>query len=419
MRSAVMQVNIMESRPGHSQPSAVSNEEQLEALVKEGQARNEELRAAKEEAERANAAKDEFLAMLSHELRTPLTPVLSIVSATLEEGNLPPDLRHTFDLIRRNVQLEARLIEDLLNLSQVLSGRLQIHPEPLDLHNCINAAIDLCRADLEARRVEISTEYAEGADHIVGDAARLQQLFWSLLRNAGETASGGARMEIVTRREGGQLIVEVKDQGLHISSERLTSMLEALENSPGTPRFGSLGLSLAIARSIAEAHGGTLSAGNPVEGHGVVFSLVLPDGMDIASPERPEQDPRQAGRRGGPTILVVEDHEDTRRVLARALRRKGFGIRAAASVESACEQFADQPADLVICDIGLPDGTGWDVIRKLRGKGPVRAIAVSGYGMDHDLQRSREAGFSAHITKPVDFPRLEAIITSLLKTEPV
>jgi CheY-like chemotaxis protein len=168
-----------------------------------------------------------------------------------------------------------------------------------------------------------------------------------------------------------------------------------------------------------EGHGGTIRAESDGQGRGTVFHICLPT-TDAAppSPDSPTRVPLAAVR--GKTILVVEDHEDTRRALARALRRRGFGVTAAGSVAAACEQYAAAPADLVICDIGLPDGTGWELMEKLRAQTPVRAIAVSGYGMDHDLERSERAGFVAHLTKPIDFPRLEAVIVEKLsETNPI
>jgi signal transduction histidine kinase/ActR/RegA family two-component response regulator len=371
-----------------------------EASIPEALGKTEVLRTVKEE----------FLPMLSHELRTPLTPVLGIVSSTLQDSSLAPDLRETFRLIERNIQIEARLIDDLLDLSRVVAGRFEVQKLPVNLHACIEAAIDICQPALDAKNIAIHTALHAAAPMVAGDFSRLQQVFWNLLRNAAEFTPSGGRVEITTRGEGGQLVTEIRDSGIGIPAGELTKIFEAFAIRAPHFRFGSLGLGLFIARSLTEAHGGTLTARSAGPDQGAVFIATLP-ALGEAQPEAPGD---IAKRLRGKTVLVVEDHEDTRRVLSRALRRRGFGVTAAATAETACAQFISQPADLLICDIGLPDGTGWDVMKRLRERGPVKAIAVSGYATEADLQRSRDAGFLAHITKPVDFPQLESVISKVL-----
>jgi signal transduction histidine kinase len=390
--------------------------EELERLYREAQAHNEDLRLAKEAAERANAAKDEFLSMLSHELRTPLTPVLSIVSATLAEHQLSADLRETFLLIQRNTQLEARLIDDLLDLTRVLEGRVHVEKTQLDLHACIQSAIDVCQGEFDAKKVALRTEFLAHPAATLGDFSRIQQVLWSILRNAVQYTPAGGRVDVSTQVDGTDIVVLIRDTGIGIEPERLKEIFEAFNKPLPAHRSGSLGLGLAISRSIMSAHGGTITARSGGNGQGTVFHLTFPQFRPQAAvPAAAAEAPQKSFR--GKTILVVEDHDDTRRVLSRALRRKGFGVTAAASVETACEQYSHHRADLVICDIGLPDGTGWDVMKRLRQEGPVRAIAVSGYGMDQDVQKSHDAGFLAHITKPVDFPKLENVIEQILQTD--
>jgi signal transduction histidine kinase/CheY-like chemotaxis protein len=375
------------------------------------------LRAAKEEAERASAAKDDFLAMLSHELRTPLTPVLSIVSATLSEGNLSLDQKETFQIVQRNIELEARLIDDLLDLTQIVSGRIAVERRPVDIHACIQSALDICQQGFLDRQIALATNFEAAHPLVAGDSPRLHQVLWNLLKNAVKFTAPGGRVEIVTQNHGSEVVIEIRDTGVGIEEERLEAIFGPLtgqkRQAPGT----GLGLGLAITRAIVEAHRGEIRAFSSGRNRGASFRVSLP------AAERPPEESKSAPEAGGNTfrghtVLVVEDHEDTRRVLSRALRRKGFGVTVAAGVESAVEQFAASHPDLVICDIGLPDGTGWDVMRRIRETGPVRAIAVSGFGMDHDVQRSREAGFIAHLTKPVDFPRLEAVLSDALRTAP-
>jgi CheY-like chemotaxis protein len=341
--------------------------------------------------------------------------VLSIVSSTLSEGDLSPDLRETFQIVQRNIELEARLIDDLLDLTQIVSGRLAVERRPVDIHSCIQGALDICQQGFIDRQIAVRTDFSATNPIAAGDSPRLHQVLWNLLKNAVKFTAPGGRVEIETLNEGSDVVIEIRDTGIGIEEERLESIFGpytgAKPQAPGT----GLGLGLAITRAIVLAHGGEIRAFSSGKNRGASFRVRLP-GTSEEPEAKPATEPTGQSYRGH-TVLVVEDHEDTRRVLSRALRRKGFGVTVAAGVESAVEQFAASHPDLVICDIGLPDGTGWDVIRRLREAGPVRAIAVSGFGMDQDLQRSREAGFIAHLTKPVDFPRLEAVLSQALQSD--
>jgi len=317
-------------------------------------------------------------------------------------------------MVQRNIELEARLIDDLLDLTQIVSGRLAVERRPVDIHACIQGALDICQQGFIDRQIAVRTEFSATQPLVAGDSPRLHQVLWNLLKNAAKFTAPGGSVEIVTADEGSNVVVEIRDTGIGIEEERLESIFGTYTANLQAPGTG-LGLGLAITRAIVVAHGGDIRAFSSGKNRGASFRVQLPGTSD--EPEvKLVAEPSGQGYRGH-TVLVVEDHEDTRRVLSRALRRKGFGVTVAAGVESAVEQFAVSHPDLVICDIGLPDGTGWDVMRRLREAGPVRAIAVSGFGMDHDVQRSREAGFIAHLTKPVDFPKLEAVLSQALRTE--
>ena len=382
---------------------------ELERLYREARTNNDALRGA-------NAAKDEFLAMLSHELRTPLAPVLSLVSATLDDPTLTPDLRETFAMIQRNVDLEARLIDDLLDLTQIASGRLKIARNPVNIHTCLEAALDVCQPQIDDKKITVHTELAATQPGVAGDFPRLTQVLWNLLKNAVKFSLPGGRVEIGTRNEEDRVVVEIRDNGMGIEPDRLAAIFGAFARGTPSPATTGLGLGLAITRAIVEGHGGEIRAASEGKDRGAVFRVSLP----ATSIDEPRSEPAarsQSERVRGKTVMVVEDHEDTRRVLARALRRKGYGVTAAGSVEAAVAQFAGSAPDLLISDIGLPDGTGWDLLEKLRPYGPVRAIAVSGYGMNADVEKSREIGFAAHLTKPIDFPRLEALIVEILNAD--
>ena len=382
---------------------------ELERLYGEARANNAALHAA-------NAAKDDFLAMLSHELRTPLTPVLSLVSSTLNDTALSPDLRETFLMIQRNINLEARLIDDLLDLTQIVSGRLKIERSPVDIHRCIEAAFDVCHEGFDQKHISTRIELAAAQPVVMGEFSRLMQVFWNLLKNAAKFTKPDGHVTIVTENDGGSIVVEIRDDGLGIEPGRLASVFGAFNPIKPQPTATGVGLGLAITRAIVEGHGGEIRAESEGRGCGALFRICLPTTATLPEAAAPPAHSVSADVRGK-TILVVEDHEDTRRVLSRALRRKGFGVTAAGSVAAAVEQFTSSPADLIVCDIGLPDGTGWDLMEKLRAHGPVRAIAVSGFGMDQDLQKSRDAGFLVHLTKPIDFPKLEKLIVQTLLSE--
>lgn len=389
---------------------------EMQRLDREAQERAEELRIAKEAAERANSKKDEFLATLSHELRTPLTPILSLVSSALSEPSINPDLRETFEVIQRNIELEARFIDDLLDLTQITSGRLALEKRPVDMHACIRHAVEICQGGMNDRRITLSLDLQARQPIVLGDSARLHQVLWNLLKNAIKFTPPGGRVEVMTVDDGTGFAVEVRDNGIGIESDQMLSIFSAFSSRNGIVSGTGPGLGLAIARAIVEAHGGIIRVHSEGRDQGSVFRFKLP----VTEPtETTEDKPMSEEVRdySGRTVLVVEDHEDTRRALSRALRRRGFGVTVAEGVESACEQYENTRPDLVICDLGLPDGTGWDALRRLREIGPVKAIAMSGFGMDEDIQKSRDAGFAAHLTKPVNFPHLEGVLAAVLNEE--
>ncbi len=372
-----------------------------------------EARQAREEAEAASRAKDRFLAILSHELRTPLTPVLVEVSAMLDDPATPGSVRPFLEMTRRNVTLEARLIDDLLDLSRIGQGKLWLHREVVDAHRLIRQAVEICRDGAEAAglRLELALDAAE--HHVEADPARLQQVVWNLVKNAVKFTPAGGSIAVRTADRGGRLAVEVADTGVGIGPEALARVFDAFEQGGDavTLRFGGLGLGLAIGRSLAEAHDGRLSADSPGPGLGATFTLDLPtvaapSGVIEVAPTAAEG-PRPAGSL---RILLVEDDADTRRVMARLLAARGHRVATADGVAAAARSAEGADFDLLVSDLGLPDGSGLDLIRTLRSRGPIAGIALSGHGMDDDLRRSREAGFVEHLTKPVDFRSLEDAI---------
>ena len=376
-----------------------------------------EAHQAREEAEAANRAKDRFLAVLSHELRTPLTPVLAEVSAMLDEPSTPESVRPLLEMTRRNVELEARLIDDLLDVNRIIQGKLRLDRKVVDAHCLILEALDICRVGIEAARLRVELDLQAARHHVEADAARLHQVAWNLIKNAVKFTPAGGFIAIRTRNDGGKLVIEVSDTGVGIEPVVLSRIFDAFEQGDKsvTQRFGGLGLGLAIGRSLAEAHGGRLLAASPGINEGATFTLELPT---VDAPSRPlDADPTSPAtpdvNASGPLrILLVEDNLDTLRVMERLLARRGHAVTAADGVLAALRAAEGREFDLLISDLGLADGSGLDLIRRLgeSKEAPIPGIALSGYGMDDDLRRSREAGFLEHLVKPVDFPSLEAAV---------
>lgn len=382
------------------------------------------LREAKEAAEAANRAKDHFLATLSHELRTPLNPVLLALTAMLDDQSVREEIRPTLEMIRHNVELEARLIDDLLDVMRIVRGKMALHREVVDAHNLIHRSAEICRSEIQGKQQKLHLDLSAREHHVNTDPARLQQVFWNLLRNAIKfTPEGGSitlrtcnPAEVVPGGADGVLVAEVTDTGIGIDADFLPKIFDAFEQGEASlaRRYGGLGLGLAICRSIVEAHGGSLAATSAGKGSGSTFTLALPTSpASLAGPATPWDAPRPAEPARALKILVVEDDETTLRLLKRLLEGLGHEVASATNLGSARQTAADGEFDLVISDIGLPDGSGLDLMRGIRAERPIPAIALTGYGMDDDIRRSYEAGFTEHLTKPIDFRRLEGIIQRL------
>ena len=385
----------------------------------------EELRDAKELAEAACQAKDRFIAVLSHELRTPLTPVLYGVSSMLE-SNPAPELRPTLEMIHRNIELEARLIDDLLNLSRLSRGRMRLDLEVIDIHEAIRRAIEICRDATFVAGLDVVTQLDAPHHYVTADHARVMQIVWNLIHNAAKFTPPNGRLTIRTLNLSDPahpadghpplIAVELEDTGIGIDPAVLPRIFEAFEqyHDDLRGRSGGLGLGLAISRSLAEALGGRLMASSRGRGLGSTFRLELatvPAECVPSAPATPSS-PKEAPRRSDLRILVVEDNTDTLRYLATVLRQRGHEVVTADRVATARAAFdeAKVPFDLLLSDIELPDGDGLYLMRELGPRGPMRGIAVSGFGGEEDRRQSREAGFVDHLTKPVDLNRLEAAI---------
>jgi two-component system CheB/CheR fusion protein len=377
----------------------------------------QELREAKEAAEAANRAKDQFLAMLSHELRTPLTPVLATVTCLEARSDLSPDLRRDITMIRRNVEMEARLIDDLLDLTRVSRGKIELHYEALDAHASLRRALDICQRDIESNRLELSLCLWAESHHIWADPARMQQVFWNLINNAVKFTGKGGRITLRTfNDEHGRLVVQVSDTGVGISPELLPQIFNAFEQGEATRQrqFGGLGLGLAISKALVDRHGAELFAESDGPDRGATFTLRI-DSVEVApaAADPPADFARDAGGAKNLRILLVEDHKDTRMMMASLLRLLGHQVETATCVREALERGDSQEFDLLISDIGLPDGSGLEIMRTLHREQGLRGIALSGYGMEEDIRQSKSAGFEEHLTKPIDLRTLERAIQEL------
>jgi PAS domain S-box-containing protein len=388
----------------------------------------EELKAAKEAADAANEAKNEFLAVLSHELRTPLTPVLAAVSAMIDDDSTPSDFRPILQMVRRNVELESRLIDDLLDVTRISRGKLQFETQVIDAHELIYQALDICMGDLVDKDLRRQLTLDATQHHVVADPARLQQVFWNLIKNAVKFTPMRGLLMIRSANEGGNLIVEVSDTGLGIDPDALPKIFNAFEqgNASITRRFGGLGLGLAISRSVVELLGGKLTAVSEGLDQGSTFRIELPivklepgplpsetNGLEPRKLDKDRKSPSE-GAQTPLHILLVEDSKDSLDVLTRLLRRRGHKVAPARCVAEALEVAGSDSFDLLISDLGLPDGSGIDVIQGFRVHTDAPAIVLSGFGMESDLRRTREAGFAMHLIKPVDLAQLEAAIRSVV-----
>jgi two-component system, chemotaxis family, CheB/CheR fusion protein len=377
----------------------------------------QELHQAKEEAEAASRAKDHFLAVLSHELRTPLTPVLATVTSLRARDDLPADLVGLMGMIRRNVEMEARVIDDLLDLTRFGRGEVALERETLDVHESLGDVREIARAEAEAKRIDVVLVLEAAVHHVWADPARMQQVFWNLMNNAVKFTPAGGRVVVRTANPApGALTVEVSDTGVGIDPDMLRRIFRPFEQAERTlrRRFGGLGLGLTISRRLVEMHGGTLVVSSAGTDRGATFTITLETVPAPGALPHFEGVPAVDGVATGPPaalrILLVEDHEDTRRAMSRLLRMQGHAVTAADTVRAALDLAAREVFDLLISDIGLPDGSGLELMRQLQ---QVRGIALSGFGTEDDLRRSREAGFAYHLTKPVNFRTLEQLIQGL------
>ena len=385
---------------------------QSQSLAVELQKTNLEL----EEKARSNLAKDQFLAMLSHELRTPLTPVLASALELENEPDVRQDVRESLQMIRRNVELEARLIDDLLDLTRIDRGKVQLTFEIVDADTLLQNALEICQPEIDRKHLRPSLNLRAKRVHMRADPARLQQIFWNFINNAVKFTPPNGQITITTTNDSAEkLRAEIADSGMGVEAEALPKIFDAFEQG-GRTESGGLGLGLAISKTLVEAHKGTITAHSAGRNKGSTFTLVFPTCEKIEPQIAPALSPRVAQRQPM-RILLVEDHEDTNRSLTNLLRRRGYQVQSALTFQSAIELSGKEKFDVLISDLGLPDGSGIDLIQKLASKPPL-GIALTGFGMEQDIRRSRGAGFQHHLVKPIDLNKLDLLIQEGAATLP-
>jgi PAS domain S-box-containing protein len=367
-------------------------------------------------AEAANRSKDLFLAVLSHELRTPLTPVLMAATSLERDESLPVEVRDDLSMIRRNVELEAKIIDDLLDISRITSGKLNLNLESVDVNASIRQVHVMCASQITEKSIHVRCDLVGDPGTVSADPARLQQVLWNLLNNAVKFTPEGGTIDIHTERLDGHLRIQVQDSGIGIAPELLPQIFNAFEQGDVriTRQFGGLGLGLAITKALVDMHHGTIIAESDGKGNGALFTVTLPLETGTREPAAVSPSAQHPKQTTSLHLLVVEDHADTARVLGAHLRRMGFTVTLAHTVADAVACVREQSFDLIISDLGLPDQSGFELMRQVREIHPIPGIAMSGYGMAEDIRKSRAAGFSQHLVKPVNIARLEEAIRSLV-----
>src|SRR5438132_378042 len=370
----------------------------------------------------ANAAKDQFLALLSHELRSPLAPVIAMVGELEAEVPDSQPVREALEVVRRNVELEARLIDDLLDVTRISKGKLQLSFETICVHQVIQRAYEICRKEIEAKNLEVKLHLRAVHTHVEGDPARLQQVFWNLIKNSVKFTPEKGRITIETLNPSPDKIeARIIDTGIGIEQEKIDKIFNAFEQGQAeiTRRFGGLGLGLTISKALIDAHDGKIHVQSPGKDQGATFSVELNtvlapicgDGETQDQPADGEADRAVSKHR---RVLLVEDHHDTCIGMKRMLERRGYEITVAHTAQQAVEKIRTQDFDLLISDIGLPDRSGYELMREVRLSKNLPGIALSGFGAEQDVNQARAEGFSEHLTKPINFERLEKTIQNLL-----
>ncbi|MFN6535759.1 MAG: response regulator [Nostoc sp. EkiNYC01] len=424
--------------------SEITERKQAQALLQEQNDRLNQLMVSlqqqTEQAQQANRIKDEFLAVLSHELRSPLNPILGWAKILQTSQQDTGKTQHALKTIERNAKLQAQLIEDLLDVSRILQGKLSLNTVPVGLPFTIKAALETVRLAAEAKSIQIESIFESNIGQVLGDSGRLQQIVWNLLSNAIKFTSHGGRVEVRLERikDEGEAMnqldthpleyaqITVSDSGRGISSDFLPYVFDYFRQADGTTtrKFGGLGLGLAIVRHLVELHGGTVLVASPGEGQGATFTVKLPliVTAKLNQDDSAFDNPSDLNLKGLQALLV-DDNRDSRDFIAFLLEQYGVQVTEADSAIEALSSLTQAKYDLLISDVGMPDMDGYTLIRQIRKQSPdqggeIPAIAVTAYAGESDRQQALAAGFQQHISKPIEPELLVQTILTVLGIEP-
>jgi signal transduction histidine kinase/ActR/RegA family two-component response regulator len=364
--------------------------------------------------EAANRTKDNFLAMLSHELRTPLSPVLLAVENLQNEWPKRPEVASALDMIRRNIRVEQHLIDDLLDVTRISKGKLALNLTSVNVHTQIRNVVETCRSGWTGKKIQMQLDLTAGDRFVVADEARFQQIVWNLVQNAIKFSRDEGVVMISTVNESpGELTIIVKDHGIGIEPEAMERIFNPFEQGERSlrRRFGGLGLGLAISKSLAEAHAATLTATSEGLNRGATFKLTIKTSALVAH-DGAISLPAEVQFPKALRILLVDDHIDTCTVMGKLLAARGHRVTVAHDMKSALKKVADDEFDVLISDVGLPDGSGIELMAKSRDA--LVGIAMSGFGTEADAARSLEAGFSQHLVKPITMETLDAALQAVM-----
>jgi PAS domain S-box-containing protein len=382
-------------------------------------------RQARAEAERTSRMKDEFLATLSHELRTPLTAILGWAQVLRRGSRDQADLHRGLQTIERNARAQAQLIEDLLDMSSITSGKVQLEMLPLSPNAIAAAAIDTVRPAAEAKQIRIVQDFDVRPGMVSGDANRLQQIIWNLLSNALKFTPAGGTVTVSVRGEPGQVAIAVRDSGIGIEPSFLDHVFERFRQADATTtrEHGGLGLGLAIVKHLVEQHGGTVSAASDGEGYGACFTVRLPRRADRPAAPEPGGEHRARQRvaahdLSGLQVLVVDDEDDARELIKRILNDCNADVLTAATATEALTLLQHERPDLMVSDLGMPEVDGYGLLDRIRAMGPARggdlpAIALTAFARSEDRIKALSSGFLAHISKPVEPNELIAKVAAM------
>ncbi len=398
--------------------------------------------AARAAAEESNRLKDEFLATLSHELRTPLTSILGWSNMLLVEKLDAETARAAMLSIERNARMQQQIISDLLDVSRIITGQLRFDPQPTDVRAVVREAIDTVRPAADAKKITLRTLFDPGADPVMGDPARLQQVVWNLLSNAVKFTPAGGEVRASVERADAQVRLTVSDTGDGIRADFLPFVFDRFRqgDQSSTRRYGGLGLGLSIVRHLVELHGGAVAAASEGEGKGATFVIELPssrlriadyglrieealeidDSAALINDRSAIHNPQSAILKGL-RVLVVDDEPDTLELVRAILERAGAEVVTVATAAVALDALRRARPDILLCDIGMPDEDGYQLLRRVRALGveeggATPAVALTAYAGDADRARTLDAGFQFHLPKPVDAAQLVAVITNLVRT---